>query len=224
MTKLFSSLFALLVASATSFASAQAPAQPAPAAGGGPAIEAKVAMCIGCHGIPGYQSSFPEVHRVPMISGQGGKYIAAALTAYKNGERKHPSMRGIGAGLSDQDITQISAWYEAQAKGGAAPSEQPRQPNAQVAALLQKGGCVACHGANFNKPIDPTYPKIAGQHKDYLFVALKAYKADGSVVGRSNGLMGGVVKQFSNAELKAMANYVGSLDGQLITQPQSRFR
>ncbi len=128
MTKLFSSLFAVLVASATSLASAQAPAQPAPAAAGAPAIEAKVAMCIGCHGIPGYQSSFPEVHRVPMVSGQGGKYIAAALTAYKNGDRKHPTMRGIAAGLTDQDITQISAWYEAQAKAGAAPSEQPRQP------------------------------------------------------------------------------------------------
>ena len=225
MTKLFSSLFAVLVASATSFASAQAPAQPAPAAGNGPAIEAKVAMCIGCHGIPGYQSSFPEVHRVPMISGQGAKYIAAALTAYKTGERKHPSMRGIAGGLSDQDITQIAAWYEAHGKGGATPPEQPRrQPNAQVAALLQKGGCVACHGANFNKPIDPSYPKIAGQHKDYLFVALKSYKAEGSVVGRSNGVMAGVVKQFSNAELKAMANYIGSLDGELIVQPQSRFR
>jgi cytochrome c553 len=224
MTKLFSSLFALLVASATTLATAQAPAQPAPAAGSGPAIETKVAMCIGCHGIPGYQSSFPEVHRVPMISGQSAKYLAAALTAYRSGERKHPSMRGLAAGLSDQDITRISAWYEAHGKGRATPPEQPRQPTAQTAALLQKGGCVACHGANFNKPIDPTYPKIAGQHKDYLFVALKAYKADGSVVGRSNGVMSGVVKQFSNAELKAMANYIGSLDGELIVQPQSHFR
>ena len=47
------------------------------------------ASCIGCHGIPGYESSFPEVHRVPAISGQNAKYIVAALNAYKKGERKH---------------------------------------------------------------------------------------------------------------------------------------
>ena len=55
----------------------------------------KAAMCIGCHGIIGYQASFPEVHKVPKISGQNGKYIVAALNAYKKGDRKHPSMRGI---------------------------------------------------------------------------------------------------------------------------------
>jgi cytochrome c553 len=45
-----------------------------------------------------------------------------------------------------------------------------------VAELLKKGACVSCHGDNFAKPIDPSYPKIAGQYADYLFVALKAYK------------------------------------------------
>jgi mono/diheme cytochrome c family protein len=52
-------------------------------------------MCIGCHGIAGYQASFPEVHKVPMISGQNAKYITASLVAYKKGERKHPTMRAI---------------------------------------------------------------------------------------------------------------------------------
>jgi len=55
----------------------------------------KIAMCIGCHGIKGYQASFPEVYKVPMISGQGAKYIAASLNAYKTGERKHPTMRAL---------------------------------------------------------------------------------------------------------------------------------
>ena len=53
----------------------------------------KIAMCIGCHGIKGYQASFPEVYRVPMISGQNAKYIASSLTAYQKGDRKHPTMR-----------------------------------------------------------------------------------------------------------------------------------
>ena len=224
MTKLFTSLFALAVASVTGLAAAQTPAAAAPAAGAQTTIEAKVAMCIGCHAIPGYQSSFPEVHRVPMIAGQNAKYIAAALNAYKAGDRKHPTMRGIAEGLSEQDINEIAAYYEKQAAPQPAP-ESARAPSPQVAALLQKAACASCHGANFSKAIDPSYPKIAGQHKDYLFVALKAYKAQNqSVVGRSNGIMGGIVKQFSNAELKALAEYVGSLDGELQVQPQSRFR
>lgn len=223
-------LFALVVASVTFCASAQqaAPAAPAAPAGGAKSIEAKVAMCIGCHGIKGYRASFPEVYQVPMISGQNAKYIAAALTAYKKGDRKHPTMRGVATTLTDQDITDIAAWYEASGKKDgehAVPDAPARQPDAHVAALLQKAACVSCHGSNLSKPIDPSYPKIAGQHSDYLFVALKAYKTEGNPsVGRSNGVMGAIAKQFSNNELKALAGYVGSLDGQLSVQPESRFR
>ncbi len=78
------------------------------------AAKNKVAMCIGCHGIPGYKASFPEVYRVPMLGGQSEKYIVAALNAYKKGERKHPSMVGIAAGLSDQDIADVAAYYAQQ--------------------------------------------------------------------------------------------------------------
>jgi cytochrome c553 len=159
-----------------------------------------------------------------MIAGQNAKYIVAALNAYKTGERKHPTMRGIGEGLSEQDMAEIGAYYEKQAKPAVA--EKPsREPSAQVAALLNKAACASCHGANFSKPVDPSYPKIAGQHPDYLFVALKSYKNEpNNVVGRTNGVMGGISKQFTNAELKALAQYIGSLQGEMQVQPQSRFR
>ncbi len=231
MTKLFTTLFVLAVASVT--AHAQAPAAPAqaqaaaPAPAGAKSIEAKVAMCIGCHGIKGYQASFPEVYKVPMISGQSAKYIAAALTAYKTGDRKHPTMRGIADTLSEQDINDIAAYYEKHGQGEArGAGEKPsREPSPQVAALLQKAACVSCHGANFSKPIDPSYPKIAGQHADYMFVALKAYKTENNpTVGRSNGVMGAIAKQYSNAELKALSNYLGSLNGELVTKPEAKFR
>lgn len=78
------------------------------------AAKNKVAMCVGCHGIPGYKASFPEVYRVPMLGGQSEKYIISALNAYKKGERKHPSMVGIAAGLSDQDIADVAAYYAQQ--------------------------------------------------------------------------------------------------------------
>ena len=188
--------------------------------------EKKIAMCVGCHGIKGYQSSFPEVYKVPMISGQGAKYIASALSAYKKGDRKHPTMRGIAAGLSDQDIADVAAYYEANDKTPAAPTPGPAAAgSAQVTALLQKGACVSCHGDNFSKPIDPTYPKIAGQHADYLFVALKSYKTEGKALwGRGNPIMGGVAKQFSNAERKELAGYVSSLPSVLKTLPQTKFK
>jgi cytochrome c553 len=184
----------------------------------------KVAMCIGCHGMPGYQATFPEVYKVPMISGQNEKFIAASLEAYKKGERKHPSMRGIAASMSEQDIADVSAFY---AQHGGAPTPAPEQvpaPSAQVAALLTKGACASCHGVNYSKPIDGAYPKIAGQYADYLYAALKSYKVEGNPrVGRANAIMAGQVKQFSNDELKAMANYLASLPTELKTVRQSPF-
>lgn len=186
--------------------------------------EKKIAMCIGCHGIAGYQASFPEIHKVPMIAGQNAKYIVAALQGYAKGDRKHPTMRGIAASLSEQDMADIGAFYEQQAQLPAAPETVPAAP-ANVAELLQKGACISCHGANFNKPIDPSYPKLAGQHADYLTVALKSYKTERNAnVGRSNGVMAGQVKQFSNAELKAMAAYLSTLPTEMATVPQKKLR
>lgn len=78
------------------------------------AAENKIAMCIGCHGIPGYRTAFPDVYQVPMIGGQSQKYLENALNAYRNGERKHPSMRGVASGLSDQDIADLAAYYAQQ--------------------------------------------------------------------------------------------------------------
>jgi cytochrome c553 len=185
--------------------------------------EKKAAMCIGCHSIPGYQASFPEIHKVPMISGQGDKYIVAALNAYKKGERKHPTMKAIAASLSDQDMADLAAFYAAEA--GKAPPEAPAPAPADVAKLLEKGGCASCHGANMSKPIDPSYPKLAGQHADYLYVALKAYQTEKNPnVGRSNAIMAGMAKPFSQAELKAISKYLASLPGELRTVPESRFR
>lgn len=194
-------------------------------AGNADAGAAKVAQCIGCHGIPGYQSSFPEVHRVPMIGGQNAKYIVAALQAYAKGDRRHPTMRGIAGSMSEQDMADVAAFYERQGGSAMVKSVAARQPSAEVQALLTKGACASCHGEDYSKPIDPSYPKIAGQHADYLYVALKSYQIERNPqVGRNNAIMGGVAKQFTPAELKAMARYLGSLPGSLVTEKQSPFR
>ena len=220
MNALLSSLIAFTVASATVFS-----AQAQDVQGNAKAAEGKIAMCIGCHGIKGYQASFPEVYRVPMISGQNAKYIASALNAYKKGDRKHPTMRGIATSLTDQDIADIAAYYSQHGVVEGASPVVAKAADDKVGELLKKGACVSCHGENFSKPVDPSYPKIAGQHKDFLFVALKSYKTENQATwGRANGVMGGVAKQFTNNELKALAAYIGSLDGELKTVPQSKFR
>jgi cytochrome c553 len=221
MNKLFTLLFSVVVAFTA--ASSQAQEIKGDAAAGAN----KNAMCIGCHGIAGYQSTFPEIYKVPMISGQGAAYIASALHAYKKGSRKHPTMRGVAATLSEQDIADLSVYYSE--LGVVAGAELPAMPavqaNAQVQALLAKANCASCHGANFSKPIDPSYPKLAGQHSDYLLVALKAYKVENNPnVGRGNAIMSSMAKQYTNAELKQIAGYISSLPSDLKLVPQSRFR
>ncbi|MBA3596366.1 MAG: c-type cytochrome [Methylibium sp.] len=220
MKLLFSTLIAVLAM--TLHPAAQAQGITGDAAAG----EKKNAMCIGCHGIKGYQASFPEVHKVPMIAGQNAAYIAAALTAYKKGDRKHPTMRGIAETLSEQDIADLAAYYSVE--GGPVaetPAKPARTPGPLIAELLKKGNCAACHGENFNQPIDASYPKLAGQHADYLYVALKAYKNNANaVIGRNNAIMSAQVKPYSLDELDALADYIGSLPSEMKTVPQPKFR
>ena len=81
------------------------------AEGSAEAAKSKISMCVGCHGIPGYRTTFPEVYHVPMIGGQHAAYIVAALKQYKSGERDHPSMRGIAESLSEKDMADLAAYY-----------------------------------------------------------------------------------------------------------------
>ena len=220
MIKLLPTIFALAVSFVSFTAQAQA------VTGSAEAGQKINAMCIGCHGIKGYQASFPEVYKVPMISGQNAKYIESALHAYKKGDRKHPTMRGISESLTDQNIADLAAYYSVHGLvEGQLAAKEVKAPSVEVAALLGKANCASCHGANFSMPIDPSYPKIGGQHADYLFVALKAYKvSENAKVGRANPIMASMAKQYSNAELKLLANYISSVQGDVKVVPQSRFR
>lgn len=193
----------------------------------------KIAMCIGCHSLPGYQASFPEVHKVPMIAGQNAKYIVAALNGYKTGDRKHPTMRAIAASMTDQDIADVSVYYEALGKESSAAAVPATAAPAPAALQPKLAACAACHGPNFNNTTDPANPRLAGQHADYLFVALKAYMTDGNPnIGRASATMRGMVVQevdgkkkpvFTRAELKELAEYLAGLPGELKTVPQPRF-
>jgi len=83
-------------------------------------------------------------------------------------------------------------------------------------ALAEKYSCAACHGKDFNSPIDPSYPKLAGQHKDYLVHALTSYKRGDAPNGRSNAIMTGQVKPLTNKDIQDLAAYLHSLPGSLV--------
>ena len=85
-------------------------------------------------------------------------------------------------------------------------------------ALALKYSCAACHGKDFGTPIDPGYPKLAGQHKDYLEHALTAYKRGDGANGRANAIMAGQVKPLSTQDIKDLAAYLGSLPGTLVVR------
>ena len=99
-------------------------------------------------------------------------------------------------------------------------------------ALVEKGMCASCHGANLNAPVSPEYPKLAGQYADYVYNALRAYQNETSLVfGRSNAIMktqvmsnpatldkDGKARPFTSQELRDIAAYIESLPGDLVTK------
>ena len=85
-------------------------------------------------------------------------------------------------------------------------------------ALAKKYNCAACHGADYTKSIDPSYPKLAGQHAAYLEHALTAYQRGEGPNGRANAIMGGQVKPLSNKDIADLAAYLHSLPSALVVK------
>ena len=184
----------------------------------------KVQMCIGCHGIVGYQTDFPLVYKVPKIAGQDARYIVSALTAYRGGDRKHPSMHSIASSLTDQDIADVAAYY---AQLGKPDAPVPATPETPVPDKIKSAvtTCVSCHGTNFSTPTDPSIPRLAGQYPDYLLFALKSYKVEGNPhYGCANAVMGAMAKPLKDDTIDEIASYLASLPGDLRTVPQAKFK
>ncbi len=96
-------------AAAETVAPAAVPAAPKPLVGNPETGRTLTYTCQGCHGIEGYKNAYPNFH-VPRIGGQSADYLANALTEYRNGNRKHPTMQAQSQSFSDQDIADIAAF------------------------------------------------------------------------------------------------------------------
>jgi cytochrome c553 len=162
--------------------------------------------CLGCHGIDGYKNAYPD-YSVPKLKGQHAEYIVAALHGYRDGDRAHLTMHSEASTLSDQDITDIAAFFAGKPleSAGKAPGNVP-----QAASL-----CTACHGAD-GISITPMYPSLAGQHEDYLRRAIGEY-AKG---GRKNPIMKGFASSLKDADIDAIVRYYGALKPGLQVEPR----
>ena len=168
--------------------------------------------CLGCHGAPGLRNPGP-VYSIPMIGGQHPEYIISALQAYKSKARGHGTMQAQAASLSDEDMTDIAAFFSAM-DGNSRPSHV----NASLAeqGQVKSATCAACHGADGDGN-NSTYPKLAGQYESYLTQALKDYRSG----DRNNGIMAGFAGTLSIGDIEALSAWFASQQGGL-SAPQTK--
>ena len=146
------------------FASQTPVKRPAPSSGDAVAGEPLTAVCGGCHGSHGVSTDTAT----PSLAGQDAQYLLDAIKAYRT-TRKRESMRVYVTGLSDKDIENIAAYYSVQA------AKASEKGQTIVKDLTDK--CARCHSADVDNPA-MAVPKINGQDRDYLVMALRAYRDD----------------------------------------------
>lgn len=183
---------------------------PALAAGSKDAGQTKSTPCVACHGIDG-NSANPEW---PSIAGQHEGYFVRQVKAFRDGERQNPLMSPMAAGLSDEDIADLAAFYSSQtARGGEAePSKLKLGQKVYRAGNMEEQtmACAACHGPTGRGNPLASYPAIQGQHATYVAAQLRAYKS-GTRTNDPNQMMRSIALRLSDAEIDAVASYVQGL-------------
>lgn len=157
--------------------------------------------CAGCHSISGYSNAFPT-YPVPRLGGQNAEYLLAALKAYQSGERKHGSMEGNAKSMSDRDGENIVAFVSRLRL----VNESTVVTGDAAAGKAKAASCAACHGGEDGKTLDPSYPRLTGQHEGYVFKVLKDYKSG----ARKNPLMAGIAAALSDQDMKDLSAYYAS--------------
>ena len=175
---------------------------------------AKAAPCGGCHGPDGNS----VVPMNPKLAGMPEEYIVAQLKAFKEGRRKDPVMSGMVAPLSEQDMHDIGAFYERQKLGGDTSGDDRLQQLLLGERLYFRGNaetgmaaCVGCHGKD-GRGLDeePSIPPLRGQHADYVYKMLKAFKG-GLRSNDEEQMMRRIAERMSEKEMRALAAYVSNM-------------
>jgi cytochrome c553 len=173
-------------------------------------------VCVACHGADG-NSAIPIN---PVLAGQGAEYITRQLQHFKAGIRVNAVMSGMTAALTPEDMVALGIYFSQQKpKGGTA-----RDPAlARAGQALYRGGvlgsglpaCSSCHSPN-GAGIPKNFPRIGGQHADYLYSQLKAFRsgergADREGKDVQGRVMAAVAQKMSDAQMKALADYTAGL-------------
>ena len=194
MDPMLRKLSKLDIESVALYFASQTPAQRSAAAVGDPAAgEPKTAVCGGCHGSHGVSTDTAT----PSLAGQDPQYLTHAIKAYRT-TRKHIVMSRLVANLSDQDIDNIVAFYVTQKSK---PAEDGQN---LIKEITEK--CNRCHAGDINNPA-LAIPLINAQDKDYLTLALRAYR-DGK---RGNSMMHNMSLPYSDSIIESIASYYASL-------------
>ena len=172
-------------------------------------VQAKIAACAACHGADG-NSVIPQN---PKLAGQVPGFIADQLSKFKSGERDNAIMTAQVANLTDEDMIAIDAHYSAQqAQLGAIPEDQVE--DALIGQKIFRGGepsmsisaCMSCHGPN-GDGIPIRFPRVSGQHVEYLEQSLLAYKTG----ARKSDVMNSIAFRLSEQQIRSLALYMHGL-------------
>jgi cytochrome c553 len=165
-------------------------------------------VCVACHGADGNSI----ITANPRLAGQHPEYLAKQLNNFKSGERKNPVMGPMASTLSAEDVLGVAAYFGAQkAKTGNAKENGP----GSMGEKIYKGGvmnlgvpaCAACHGPN-GAGIPVRFPRLAGQHAEYITNQLKAFRSG----ERANGpMMRAIAEKMSDQQIAAVADYIQGL-------------
>jgi cytochrome c553 len=167
-------------------------------------------VCAACHNADGNSI----ITTNPRLAGQHPEYITKQLTQFKSGERKNPVMSGMAATLSADDMVKLGQYFGGQKpKGGNAKENGP----GSLGEKIYKGGiaargvaaCAACHGPT-GSGIPVQFPRIGGQHADYVMAQLKAFRS-GERANDPNKAMRMIAAKLSDQEIAAVADYVQGL-------------
>jgi cytochrome c553 len=196
----------LLIASLASLAAAGT----VQAAGDAEAGKAKSAACAACHGVDG-NSAAPTF---PKLAGQHADYLAKQLAEFKSGDRQDPTMNGMAAPLSEQDMADLAAFYASQeASIGKAAEDKVALGETLYRAGNSASGvaaCAACHGpTGVGNPM-ANFPSLSGQHADYTVAQLKSFRS-GARANDAGAMMRGVADKMTDAEIEAVAQYIQGL-------------
>lgn len=170
--------------------------------------------CAACHGMDG--NSVNPIW--PSLAGQHEGYLARQIKLFKSGDRVNAMMAPMVAGLSDQDIEDLAAYFASQ-------TNKLKAANPDLVELGQKiyqGGdkernipaCMSCHGPTGQGNPVSGYPVVASQHAEYTAIQLRAYKEGRTVPNKDdvNGqVMADVAKYLTEEEIVAVSSYLQGL-------------